>query len=91
MAIVGYVGVITEIEPGWGHRPDGYIIAKEKEDIDNYVRDTKCFNPRNSEYSVLDSKSFCQISELAEKEITNSESKVVWILGKDLDKYVLKS
>ncbi len=31
--IICYAAHVTEFEPGWGTRPDGYIIAKSEADV----------------------------------------------------------
>lgn len=89
MAIVGYVAQIREIEPGWGDRPDGFIVAETKEDINVFINREECFKPRNSEYSELVVIKFCEISELALKAIKESKNKLVWIHNKDFDNYIL--
>jgi len=90
MAIVGYAGIIREIEPGWGDRPDGFVLAKSKEDIQKFVRENNCFKAKNSDYCVLDNIVFCELSELAEEDIEASDNNVVWIPHQRQKEYILK-
>lgn len=82
---------IREIEPGYGDRPDGFILAQTVEDLTNYISKSDIFKWSNErDYSVVNSdKRVCMISEEDVEKIKNSEDKILWILNKDYKNTVL--
>lgn len=91
MAIVGYFAEVTEYEFQWGNRPDGFIIAIEKDDISRFVNTEECFkhNPRG-DYCAVDTPKFCRLSEKAKEMIEKSNKNVVWVDRPQLKELVLE-
>ena len=87
-----YVVEIREIEPHWGDRPDGFIIARSKEDIESFVKKTDCFKWSNtSDYCVENSDRVqCEVSQETLNEIESSNEKILWIHNKDFKTKILK-
>lgn len=80
MKRVAYAVSVREIELGWGDRPDGFILAFEKIDIDNFVRTSRAFRKENAEYSELTSTPrLYEITEETENLIKKSKEKVLWL------------
>ena len=88
-----YVVEIREIEPHWGDRPDGFIIAKSREDIESFVSKNHCFKWSNtSDYCVENSpRTECKISPETLLEIESSDEKILWINNKDFKTRILKN
>lgn len=74
--IIGYCSSVTEYEAGWGSRPDGYVIAFDKEKLQ--IRINEINSQRGSEYCRCDKITLCILSPLAADQILAADSGTVW-------------
>lgn len=91
MSHVGYISFITEVELGWGDRPDGFVISLNKIAGESFVRKSDAFNRVKypKEFSVAGDFKVCAITDKAKEEIENSKSESIWIRPKDFKEYVI--
>ena len=80
MTNVAYYSACTEYEPGWGVRPDGYIVCLNKEFLQNKVEELNNRPPRSIHgYDIYDKPKLCIVTEeMYKKLLDNPDAGYVW-------------
>lgn len=79
MTNVAYYSACTEYEPGWGVRPDGYIVCLNKEFLQAKVTELNN-RPRSQHgWDTYDKSKLCIVTEEMWNKLTsNPEHGYVW-------------
>ncbi len=81
---IGYFAHVTEIEFGWGTRPDGVVIAGSKEGIEKL---RQVFNTTKSNYAYNTIGEILQFEPNHRAESTLGERDYVWCNENNVTKY----
>lgn len=78
--VVAYVAAVTEVEFGWGARPDGYVFAPTKEALE--AARAKCIERKSSYgYDIVESTVTFEPNAKGIEAMKNSKNdgNTVWI------------
>lgn len=85
--IIGYCSAATEYEAGWGNRPDGYVIAFDKEKLQKRIDEIN--SQKGEEFSRCDSIKLCILSPLAADQVLAAHNGTIWI-GRNVKDLILE-
>jgi hypothetical protein len=85
---IGYYSVATEYESGWGSRPDGIIIALDKDILNAKIAEVNAY--KGPEFTRCNTPKLCIITdEMAIKIKNNKDYGFLWTHEKT-DKWLIE-